>query len=83
MILTVTFSLPVELLDMSCGNMHILSRPQYIYKLRCHKVKGRRHYLVLVHQTGEGTLVVVHGWKAIYVPHTTGIAESIDLTVRR
>ena len=44
---------------------------------------SHNYYLVLVHQTGEGTLVVVHGWKAIYVPHTTGIAESIDLMVRR
>ena len=45
--------------------------------------EGRKHYLILVHHTGEGTLVVVHSWKAIYVPHTTGIAESIDLMVRR
>ena len=36
-------------------------------------------YLILVHQTGEGTLTVVESWKVKHVSQMTSIAESIDL----
>ena len=42
-------------------------------------MKGHKRYLILAHQTGEGTLIVVDSWKVKCVSQTTGIAESIDL----